>query len=171
MGEERGPWKSKQELGLEGQRHLEDTIAAAFQILSSMNYELCNPALWATPPAGAPAPHVAANGDVSSDHSAHPHDAGPGGGGGALDDARLRYKSAISSLRAVLAAIPTCQVGGSGVSASEARVDQDDLERLEKRASALRKELASKNKQLKDLIDQLRELITDLSTWQSPCSV
>lgn len=112
MGEEGVPWagRRKQELGLEGQKHLEETIAAAFQILSSINDELCNSALWATPPGGAAA-HAGANGDAFSDHTGHhPESAPPGGGGGALDDARLRYKSAISSLRAVLAAIPPPQV-------------------------------------------------------------
>ncbi|KAL8250321.1 hypothetical protein R6Q59_034014 [Mikania micrantha] len=38
--------KSTQELAMEGQKYLEDTIESAFQILSSMNDELCNPHLW-----------------------------------------------------------------------------------------------------------------------------
>ncbi|KAI3967047.1 hypothetical protein MKX01_026486 [Papaver californicum] len=38
--------KSLQQLAVEGQKHLEYTIETAFQILSSMNDELCNPALW-----------------------------------------------------------------------------------------------------------------------------
>nr|GEZ17116.1 mediator of RNA polymerase II transcription subunit 30 [Tanacetum cinerariifolium] len=49
--------------------------------------------------------------------------------------------------------------------------DDMDAEKLEERASALRKELEDKNKHLKLLIDQLRELITDVSTWQSPVAV
>ncbi|MQL81496.1 hypothetical protein Taro_013957 [Colocasia esculenta] len=176
MGDERGQWagKSKQELGLVGQRYLEETIAAAFQILASMNDELCNPSLWAAPPAGAPHVAVAANGDVPPEHAGHLSECGPGGlggGGGALDDARLRYKSAISSLRSVIAAIPTSQEGSSGGGASETMVDQDEMEKLEKHASTLRKDLVKKNKHIKLLIDQLRELITDISTWQSPCSV
>lgn len=96
--------KSRQELGIEGQRHLEETINAAFQILSSMNDELCNPALWSTSPS-----HPPASGDGSTD-SSHPEASaggGGGGGGGALDEARLRYKSAITNLRIVIAAIPS----------------------------------------------------------------
>ena len=104
--------KSRQELGLEGQRHLEETIDAAFHILSSMNDELCNPALWSTASTSASAaPAAGAGGEASSDSSNHPSDASTsspagGGGGGALDDARLRYKSAVAALRAVLAAVP-----------------------------------------------------------------
>ncbi|CAA6668351.1 unnamed protein product [Spirodela intermedia] len=130
------------------------------------------PPLWATPPGGGAA-HAGANGDAFSDHTGHHPESGPpGGGGGALDDARLRYKSAISSLRAVLAAIPTSQeVASVGNNTAEAMADQDEVERLEARASALRKELAVKNKHVKVLIDQLRELITDISTWQSPCEL
>lgn len=40
--------KTIQELAVEGQKHLEDTIEAAHQILSAMNDELCNPSLWST---------------------------------------------------------------------------------------------------------------------------
>ncbi|THG10644.1 hypothetical protein TEA_007986 [Camellia sinensis var. sinensis] len=46
-----------------------------------------------------------------------------------------------------------------------------EIEKLEERASVLKEELANKNKYFKHLIDQLRDLITDISTWQSPCSV
>lgn len=173
MGDERGPWagKSRQELGMEGQRYLEDTIKAAFQILSSMNDELCNPALWSTP-------HP--SGDAASDHSPHvTTEAGAaaggvgGGGGGALDEARLRYKSAVSSLRGVLAAIAASpKEPSSAVPSSDLMVDHDhpELNILEERASTLRKDLVIKNRHLKALIQQLRELITDISTWQSPCS-
>ncbi|KAJ0972568.1 hypothetical protein J5N97_020527 [Dioscorea zingiberensis] len=161
--------RSKQELGVEGQRHLEETIAAAFQILSSMNDELCNPVLWSAPPSSA----AASSGDVSTD-SSHPSEMGGGcatgggsGGGGALEEARLRYKSAVSALRAVLAAIPSSSQAGN----LETKVDQAEIDRLEARVSVLRKELAIKNKHQKLLIDQLRDLICDISMWQSPCSV
>ena len=101
--------KATQELALEGQKHLEETIESAFQILSSMNDELCNPTLWSTPPppATAASSHSSAslNGDASSDFSHHMEIAG----GGALDDARLRYKSSVASLRAVLNAIQSSQ--------------------------------------------------------------
>lgn len=85
-----------------------------------MNDELCNPVLWAAPSAtnggaAAPAQLSVPAGDNSSEISSHPLDAygsgaGPGGlggaGGGALDEARLRYKSAVAALRAVISAIP-----------------------------------------------------------------
>ena len=38
--------QTTQELAIEGQKHLEETIEAAFQIPSSMNDEHCNPSLW-----------------------------------------------------------------------------------------------------------------------------
>ncbi|KAM0934877.1 putative mediator of RNA polymerase II transcription subunit 30 [Dioscorea sansibarensis] len=161
--------RSRQELGVDGQRHLEETIAAAFQILSSMNDELCNPALWSATPASA----AASSGDVSTD-SSHASEIGSGGatgggagGGGALEEARLRYKSAVSSLRSVLTAIPTSSQAG----VLETKLDQAETDRLEARLSVLRKELVIKNKHLKLLIDQLRDLISDISMWQSPCSV
>ena len=101
--------KGTQELALEGQKHLEETIESAFQILSSMNDELCNPTLWSTPPPPAIAAtshsSTSLNGDASSDYSHHMEIAG----GGALDDARLRYKSSVASLRAVLNAIQNSQ--------------------------------------------------------------
>ncbi|XP_058093165.1 mediator of RNA polymerase II transcription subunit 30 [Magnolia sinica] len=165
--EDRGG-KSAQELAVEGQKHLEDTIEAAFQILSSMNDELCNPALWSTP---ASTGAQSSNGTDGSDLS-HQMDLG----GGALEDARLRYKSAVAALRAVLTAIPNSQKGkphdlGAAASALDSKTDAAEIERLEERAANLKKELANKNKYLKLLIDQLRDLITDISTWQSPCSV
>ncbi|XP_039163401.1 mediator of RNA polymerase II transcription subunit 30 [Eucalyptus grandis] len=186
-----GSPKSTQELAVEGQKHLEDTIESAFHILSSMNDELCNPALWsssapssaaAAAPSAAPASNgpLLLNGDSSSDSSHHLDFAGPGGGGGggggALDEARLRYKSSVASLRAVLTAIPSSHKAksfdpGASISSSIPFVDQVEVERLEEQASNLKKELVEKNKHLKLLIDQLRELIADISTWQSPCSV
>ncbi|KAI8529225.1 hypothetical protein RHMOL_Rhmol12G0208300 [Rhododendron molle] len=175
--------KTTQELAIEGQTHLEATIEAAFQILSSMNDELCNPNLWSTTPSSfspnnsnnnttsamGNGHHV--NGDVSSD-SGHHFEMG----GGALDEARLRYKSSVAALRSVLAAIPNSQKAnpydtGSTTSSSVSPPDQAEIEKLEERASVLKQELANKNKHLKLLIDQLRDLITDISTWQSPCSV
>ncbi|RRT58303.1 hypothetical protein B296_00044812 [Ensete ventricosum] len=134
--------KCKQELGVEGQRHLEETINAAFQILSSMNDELCNPALWSTLSPSHPSAALGGAGDAPVDSSSHPSEAGGGSGGGALDEARLRYKSAVFALRSCIAAIPSAT-----------------------------QELENKNKHLKLLIDQLRDLITDIAMWQSPCSV
>lgn len=183
--------KTTQELAMEGQKYLEETIEAAFQILSSMNDELCNPALWTTTASSnATGPNVAmtngpplvsSNGDISSsDGASHHLDMGGGGGGGsgnsALDEARLRYKNSVASLRAVLAAIPNSQKAkafdmSSTTGAPGLPPDQAEIEKLEARASNLRTELANKNTHVKLLIDQLRDLMTDISTWQSPYSV
>ncbi|XP_030493747.2 mediator of RNA polymerase II transcription subunit 30 [Cannabis sativa] len=194
--------KTTQELAVEGQKHLEDTIEAAFQILSSMNDELCNPALWSTtsassasassPPSSVNAPSsslsngvlAVVNGDASASDTtgAHHHGELGGGGaaagaaGGALGEAQFRYKNAVSSLRAILTSIPTSQTGrpnesGSTATGSLSQAEQLEIEKLEERSSNLKKELANKNTYLKNLIDQLRNLITDISTWQSPCSV
>lgn len=119
--------KTTQDLAMEGQKHLEDTIESAFQILSSMNDELCNPALWSTTTTAAAAtssssPSSAANGpsshsnglvngDAAASDAHHHADLGGGGGaaGGALGEAQFRYKNAVASLRAILAAIPNSQ--------------------------------------------------------------
>lgn len=173
MMEENGVLKkSTKELAMDGQKHLEETIEAAFQILSSMNDELCNPALWSTP-SPVPATH-SSNGSASGDGADPSHHLEMGGG--ALDEARLRYKSAVANLRAVLMAIPNSQRPkqhdtNSAIITLEAKDDQAEIERLEHHLAHLKKELANKNKYLKLLIDQLRELVTDISTWQSPCSV
>ncbi|GMH01144.1 hypothetical protein Nepgr_002983 [Nepenthes gracilis] len=180
--------KTTKELAMEGQKYLEETIESAFHILSAMNDELCNPSLWPTIAATAattttttttpsvssslastagnnPVVHGdAVNGDVSSD-SSHTFEMG----GGALDEARLRYKTSVAALRAVLNAIPNSQK--ETASSSIPKVDANEMENLEEKVSNLRMELTDKNKYLKLLIDQLRDLITDISTWQSPCSL
>lgn len=148
--------KTTQELATEGQKHLEDTTEAAFEILSSMNEELCNPALWST----SPTSHSSNGGDTVPDSSSHHHM----DNAGALDKARLRYTSSVVSLRTVLAAILDSRKAEINSAADEAEIEQ-----LEERAAHLRKELANKNKCMKILIDQLRDLISDISTWQSPC--
>ncbi|CAK9170269.1 unnamed protein product [Ilex paraguariensis] len=147
--------KSTQDLAMDGQKHLEDTIEAAFQILCSMNDELCNPALWSTTASSTAATTTStnatssavsnghhhashsSNGDVSSDSSHHFEM-----GGGALDEARLRYKSSIAALRAVISAIPNSQKVKAyeiGPATSSSSVDHAEIEKLEERASALRK--------------------------------
>lgn len=108
-----------QELAMEGEKHLEETIEAAFQIISAMNDELCNPSLWSTSAtASSAATTTGSNGAalVSADAAAidgtsHHSESGGGGGSGnsALDEASLRYKNSVTSLRAVLAAIPNSQ--------------------------------------------------------------
>lgn len=167
--------RSTQELAMEGQKHLEDTVESAFQILSSMNDELCNPNLWSTssPPPNAnttnghhgPSNGVT-NGDATSSDAGHHFEMG----GGALDEARLRYKSSVAALRSVLIAIPNSRKA-KAYDIDPMLTDEMDAEKLEERASALRKELENKNKYLKILIDQLRDIITDISSWQSPVVV
>ncbi|CAL5067384.1 unnamed protein product [Urochloa decumbens] len=173
--------RRRQELAAEGQRHLEETIGAAFQILVSMNDELCNAGLWSSSSVSAAAAAVAAAGPHHQ-HSATPpppppphsadSDAADAGGapgpGGSLDEARHRYKSAVAALRASIAAVSFC---AQDIGSTESESVNAEIEKLEERASALRKEIESKNKQVKLLMDQLRELITDISMWQSPCSV
>ncbi|XP_054807214.1 mediator of RNA polymerase II transcription subunit 30-like [Prosopis cineraria] len=164
--------KTTQELALEGQKHLQDTIDYAFQILSSINRELCNAALWSN--RSPISPSSVPNGVVPADSPTDNAENTVGGGatGGALEDARFRYKNSVAALRAILAAIPNAQkakASDSGLAASPS--DQAEIENLEERASCLRKELANKNMHLKILMDQLRDLIKDISTWQSPCSV
>uniref|UniRef100_A0A2P2P666 Mediator of RNA polymerase II transcription subunit 30 n=1 Tax=Rhizophora mucronata TaxID=61149 RepID=A0A2P2P666_RHIMU len=170
--------RTTQELAMEGQKHLEDTIKAAFQILSSMNDELCNPSLWSTTSSSSSSStssSSSSNGPSSLSQSAALLSNGDGvaGGGaaanGALDEARFRYKNSVAALREVLSAIP----GSHKAKAFEmdSPADQDEIDKLEEQASNLKKELANKNAYLKLLIDQLRDLVTDISTWQSPCSV
>jgi len=150
-----------QELGLEAQKHLEEMIQAAHQILLSMNDELCNPTFWctATPSNSRPVS------EASSDEG------GMCGGGKIIDEARLRYKPAVSSLRSVLASIATSLKKGGLESSNSEQNDEDEIERMEKHASILRKELIEKNKQQKLLIDQFRTLIAIVTLWQSPCSL
>ncbi|KAK4729125.1 hypothetical protein R3W88_022113 [Solanum pinnatisectum] len=187
--------KTIQELAVEGQKHLEDTIEAAHQILSAMNDELCNPSLWSTLNTAASSAAASAagggvgasavlsngqqhhtNGDISSDTSSSSSASAQhlDIGGGALDESRLRYKSSIASLRSVLTAISNSQkakaLEAASASGSLSAADQAEIEQLEDRASSLKKELVDKNKHLKLLIDQLRDLLADLCTWQSPCS-
>ncbi|PWZ44303.1 hypothetical protein Zm00014a_032547 [Zea mays] len=140
--------RRRQEMAEEGQRHLEETIAASFQILVSMNDELCNAGLWssssvsATAAAGYQHHHSAT---LPTPHSVDSDAADAGGApspGGSLDEARHRYKSAVAALRASISAVSSCA-----------------------------QEIESKNKQVKLLIDQLRDLIADIAMWQSPCSV
>ncbi|KAM7272575.1 hypothetical protein ACFE04_027238 [Oxalis oulophora] len=175
--------KSTIELAIEGQSHLESTIQAAFQILSSMNNELCNPTLWATttnantntiiaPPPSSNA--VVLNGDSNSDGSHHHHHHHTNNT--ALDEARLRYKNSVASLRAVLAAISDSQKGKGGDeltpgSSGSGSPPEEETDMYKLKAADLNKELADRNTYLKVLMDQIRDLITDISTWQSPCAV
>ncbi|KAK4750690.1 hypothetical protein SAY87_004172 [Trapa incisa] len=166
--------KSTRELAEEGQRHLEGTVEAAFRVLSSMKEELCNPVLWSSD-GGSSNGVAAVNGD-SSESNHNGDAAGLGfGGGGSIEEARLRYHSCVSALRAVLSAIPSSQevpssdTGSAMSNASTA--DEDELQRLKEQASNMRKELEKKNTHLKILIDQQRNLIMDICTWQSPCSI
>ncbi|KAK9187776.1 hypothetical protein WN944_019175 [Citrus x changshan-huyou] len=169
--------KTTQELAKEGQKHLEETIEAAFQILSSMNDELCNPTLWSTTTTTTTSTsNGVVHADSTSDANNHHLDSSGGSGNSALDEARHRYKTSVAALRAVLTAIPNSHKAKSFEMVSSpvdsvSRSDEVEINKLEERASLLRKELANKNKYLKRLIDQLQDLITDISAWQSPCSV
>jgi len=105
--------KTTQELAMEGQKYLEETIEFAFQILSSMNDELCNPVLWSTSPSATSAsPNgPSATADSTSDNSNLHSDSATAsaGAGGVLEEARLRYKNAVAALRTILTAIPNSQ--------------------------------------------------------------
>jgi len=106
--------RRRQEMALEGQRHLEETIAAAFQILLSMNDELCNAGLWSSSSVSAAAAgsqHHHSATTPPPPHSADSDAADAGGGpgpGGSLDEARHRYKSAVAALRASISALSSC---------------------------------------------------------------
>ncbi|KAL0789294.1 hypothetical protein Bca101_005540 [Brassica carinata] len=172
-----------QELAMEGEKHLEETIEAAFQIISAMNDELCNPSLWSTSATASSTTGSNGSALVSADAAGidgapHHSESGGGGGGGgsgnsALDEASLRYKNSVTSLRAVIAAIPNSQKAkvseaDNGLGTPE---EEDEIEKLEEKALSLRKEIAEKNVHVKELIGKFRQLIADISTWQSPCSV
>ncbi|KAG8070767.1 hypothetical protein GUJ93_ZPchr0006g40796 [Zizania palustris] len=158
----------RQELAGEGQRHLEEAIAAAFQILTSIDHGLCNLALCPSSHHQQQDPPAVAGSDGSS---------GPAGCGGreagpghdmSLDEARHRYKTAVTALRASIAAVSSC---AQDIGSIEDKEDNVEIKRLEERASVLRREIEIKTKNVKCLIDQLRDLILDLSMWQSPFSV
>ncbi|KAK1433928.1 hypothetical protein QVD17_10846 [Tagetes erecta] len=158
--------KTTQELAIEGQKYLEDTIESAFQILSSMNDELCNPNLWSNNSSTSVNVSSSSNGDATSSDATHQFETG----GGALDEARLRYKSSVAALRSVLIAIPN-STKAEAYDNDPMSTDELDVEKLEERASELRKVIENKNKHLKLLIDQVRELISDISSWQSSVAV
>jgi hypothetical protein len=104
--------KTTQDFAIEGLKYLEETIQYAFKILSSMNDELCNPVLWSTSPSNVTSPNApSSNGDATSDSSSQHADgaASSAGASGALEEARLRYKNAVTGLRTVLTAIPNSQ--------------------------------------------------------------
>uniref|UniRef100_A0A804MHB9 Mediator of RNA polymerase II transcription subunit 30 n=1 Tax=Zea mays TaxID=4577 RepID=A0A804MHB9_MAIZE len=110
--------RRRQEVAVEGQRHLEETIAAAFQILVSMNDELCNAGLWSSSSVSAAAAAAASAGSQHHQsatppppHSADSDAADAGGApgpGGSLDEARHRYKSAVVALRDSISAVSSC---------------------------------------------------------------
>ncbi|CAN6471814.1 unnamed protein product [Victoria cruziana] len=127
-----GGGKSTKELAMEGQKLLEETIHAAHQILTAMNEELCNPALWAT---ASPAQSGAEQHDG-------PHQPEPGGG--ALEEARFRYKSTVIALRAVIGVVANSQAAEQSevesiVGASEAKSDPIEINKLEERVAELKK--------------------------------
>ncbi|KAK1422394.1 hypothetical protein QVD17_25484 [Tagetes erecta] len=155
--------KSTQQLAIEGQKHLQQTIQSAFHILSSLNDELCSSNLWTSSSSSSlHHAHAPLNGDVTSSDATHQFEIGTG----ALDEARLRYKSSVAALRSVLIAIPNSKKA-KDYDVDEGSIDELDVQKMEEHAAGLRKELEIKNLHLKNLIDQFREFIADVSTWQS----
>ncbi|KAF8050322.1 hypothetical protein N665_1996s0008 [Sinapis alba] len=167
-----------QELAMEGEKHLEKTIESAFQIISAMNDELCNPSLWSTPTTASSNGTAIVTADAAAIDGAPIHSESGGGGSegsgnSALDEASLRYKNSVTSLRAVLVAIPNSHKAKAyemenGLETPES---EEEIEKLEEQALSLRQEIGKKNVHVKELIDKFRELIADISTWQSPCSL
>uniref|UniRef100_J3LD53 Uncharacterized protein n=1 Tax=Oryza brachyantha TaxID=4533 RepID=J3LD53_ORYBR len=85
--------------------------------------------------------------------------------GGSLDEARHSYKTAVAALRASITAVSSCRAQEIGP--TEDKGDTAEIKKLEDRVSVLRKEIESKNKDVKCLVDHLRDLISDVSMWQS----
>ncbi|XP_074345859.1 mediator of RNA polymerase II transcription subunit 30-like [Apium graveolens] len=131
------------------------TIKSATHLLSTVTNEFSNPTLCPTQPMKVISCASTDNGD---EHSYLFE----------MSGAAL-YKSSIASLPTAPEA--KTHERSSTTNSSVSRMDVDDVEKLEERASTLRKELANKNKYLKVVMDQLRELTNDVSTWKSPCSV
>lgn len=164
------------ELAVEGQKHLEATVEAAHQILASINEELCNPSLWTTTinPNNNNISHSTPDASiVNAATSTPPPSREQDVGGGALEEARFRYKTAVTSLRAVISAISAASQQckpqeGDALMAIECNAEQDEIQKLEQRATELREEASKKNHCLKVLIDQHRDLVNDISMWQSP---
>ncbi|KNA04745.1 hypothetical protein SOVF_196430 [Spinacia oleracea] len=110
-----------------------------------MNDELCSPTLWSTTTSypsvipGTSTPITitgnghseGSNGDVSLD-STHQFYMG----GGTLEQARLRYKSSVASLRVVLNAM--LQNHKEDVDGSVSKEDEAEIEKLEDQVSSLR---------------------------------
>jgi hypothetical protein len=164
------------ELAVEAQKHLEATVEAAHQILASINEELCNPSLWTTAinPNNNNNSHAALDASIATaPTSTPPPSREQEVGGGALEEARFRYKTAVTSLRAVISVISAASQQskpqeGDVSMAIECREEQDEIQKLEQRATELREEARKKNHYFKVLIDQLRDLINDITMWQSP---
>ncbi|KAL0330885.1 UNVERIFIED_CONTAM: Mediator of RNA polymerase II transcription subunit [Sesamum angustifolium] len=165
--------KTVQELAIDGQKHLQETIQAAFLILSTMDGELFHPNIGSTTVAASSAPPNTAattsnagggstsmsngqhsNVDVLSDSSSasssasasalqsHPqHHNSFDIGAGAVDEARLQYKSSVTALRSVLITISNAKKAEvhEAVPTSNSPADQMEIEKLEEQASALRK--------------------------------
>ncbi|KAF0934748.1 hypothetical protein E2562_028337 [Oryza meyeriana var. granulata] len=156
--------RQHRELVGKGQRHLKEAITVAFQILTSINNEFSDPALWSTSHHQEQDPPAAAGSDAASG-------AAGGGGrgaspshGGPLDEARHRYKTAMAALWVSIATVSCC---AQEIGPTEDKANTVEIKRLEDRASLLRKEIESKNKDVKCLVDHLRDLISDVSMLQS----
>lgn len=160
--------RRRQDLAGEGQRQLEEAVAAAFQILTSINHELCNPALWSSSSSSQQQEHQPTVPAAPDSHTSADAEGGGGGAGpgGSLDEARHRYKTAVSALRASITAVSS---SSQEIRPLDNKTNKDEIGKLEERASVLRKEIETKNKNVKLLMNQLRDMILDVSMWQSPC--
>ncbi|KAK1359594.1 Mediator of RNA polymerase II transcription subunit 30 [Heracleum sosnowskyi] len=159
--------RSRQEIGMEGEKQLEQTIKSAIHMLSTLTNEFSNPTLWPTQPMKIKSSNTC---DSTTDNGGNEYSYLFEMSGAA------HYKSCFTSLLSLLASLPPAPKAkphetSSTTNSSVSPMEEDDVEKLEERASTLRKELANKNKYLKVLMDQLRELTNDVSTWKSPCSI
>ncbi|XP_062221134.1 mediator of RNA polymerase II transcription subunit 30-like [Phragmites australis] len=160
--------RRRRELAGEGQRQLEEAIAAAFQILASVDHKLYDPAPWPIS-----RHHQQQRLPVPADFNTTSDADGGGAGevdvhGGSLDGARCRCKVAVAALRETIAVVPS---SAQEIGSTEDKVDEVEIKRSEERASTLRKEIESENKNVKLLTDQLRYLISDVYMLQNPGSV
>lgn len=88
--------RSRQEIGMEGQKQLEQTVKSAILMLSTLTNEFSNPTLWPTQPMKVKSSTTDSTTDNGDEHSYLFEMSG-----GAL------YKSSFASLLSLLASLPT----------------------------------------------------------------
>ncbi|KAJ8428441.1 hypothetical protein Cgig2_024102 [Carnegiea gigantea] len=171
----------RKELAAEGQKNLENAVEAAFEFLSTMNEGLCNSAVWSKPeasrsyyaPCKARRRFRAALASVHAIFNAIPYSN--------MDHFELVRQSLRSPHLNASGVCVVQEIVGGGAAASQEGEAQ--INKLEEQASNMRMTLSktreregrilidyftNKNRHLKHLIDQFGDLITDISTWQSP---